>query len=153
MLLQNSATAYTKQQHKQKTPLNNQQQSEESIHEPVTSQETPKQQEQQTNPPAVYMCEHRGLADIYELIASARISFLRGSVEVDWLPLKVSASYIGHDTQKCIGKALSLHEGFSRGTVGSFLCIASRMEHHCSSQRLSLASIALLSCCTSSYLS
>ena len=37
------------------------------------------QPEEQTNPPAVYLCEHRGLADVYELIAKARVSHLRGA--------------------------------------------------------------------------
>ena len=33
-------------------------------------------------PPAVYLCEHKGLAQIYVLTAQARISLLRNQTEV-----------------------------------------------------------------------
>ena len=38
--------------------------------------------EEPTLPPAVYMCEHKGLAEIYLLTAEARIAFLRGKYKV-----------------------------------------------------------------------
>lgn len=33
-------------------------------------------------PPAVYICEHDGLAQIYVLTAEARVAFLRGQPQV-----------------------------------------------------------------------
>lgn len=38
--------------------------------------------EEPTLPPAVYLCEHKGLAEIYLLTAEARVEFLRGKYQV-----------------------------------------------------------------------
>ena len=38
--------------------------------------------EEQSSPPAVYICEHKGLAQIYLLTAQARVAFLRGQNQV-----------------------------------------------------------------------
>lgn len=38
--------------------------------------------EEPTHPPAVYLCEHKGLAEIYVLLAEARVNLLRGNIKV-----------------------------------------------------------------------
>ncbi len=47
--------------------------------------------EEPTQPPAVYMCEHKGLAEIYLLTAEARVEFLRGKYQVNSLKLCFSS--------------------------------------------------------------
>lgn len=40
--------------------------------------------EEPTEPPAVYLCEHKGLAQIYVLTAEARIAVLRNQTQVNF---------------------------------------------------------------------